>query len=77
MTREDIERVREAIDIVELVGTYVQLRKAGKNFKARCPFHQERTPSFYVFPDTQSFYCFGCGASGDALAFLMRMERLG
>ncbi|MFN3336940.1 MAG: DNA primase, partial [Thermomicrobium sp.] len=76
MGREDVERVREAIDIVELIGNYLPLHKAGKNFKALCPFHQEKTPSFYVFPETQSFYCFGCGASGDALTFLMRIERL-
>lgn len=76
MSREDIDRVREATDIVELIGSTVQLRKAGKNFKALCPFHQEKTPSFYVFPETQSFYCFGCGASGDAITFLMRTEQL-
>ncbi|MDW8060447.1 MAG: DNA primase [Thermomicrobium sp.] len=76
MAREDVERVREATDIVELIGSTLQLRKAGKNYKALCPFHQEKTPSFYVFPETQSFYCFGCGASGDALTFLMRTERL-
>lgn len=77
MARNDIERVREATDIVELIGSRIQLRKAGRNFKALCPFHQEKTPSFYVFPETQSFYCFGCGASGDALTFLMRLEQLG
>jgi DNA primase catalytic core len=76
MGRQDVERVREAIDIVDLIGGYIQLRKAGKNFKALCPFHQEKTPSFYVFPETQSFYCFGCGASGDAISFLMRIEQL-
>ncbi len=76
MTREDVERVREAIDIVELIGGTIQLRKAGKNYKALCPFHQEKTPSFYVFPETQSFYCFGCGASGDAITFLMRTQNL-
>lgn len=76
MGREDVERVREAIDIVELIGNYLPLQKAGKNFKALCPFHQEKTPSFYVFPETQSFYCFGCGASGDAITFLMRTEHL-
>jgi len=76
MAREDVERVREAIDIVELIGDTLQLRKAGKNFKALCPFHQEKTPSFYVFPDTQSFYCFGCGASGDAITFVMRTEQV-
>lgn len=77
MAREDVERVREAIDIVELIGSSIHLQKAGKNFKALCPFHQEKTPSFYVFPDTQSFYCFGCGASGDAITFVMRTEQLG
>lgn len=77
MAREDVERVREAIDIVELIGSTLDLRKAGKNYKALCPFHQEKTPSFYVFPETQSFYCFGCGASGDAITFVMRTEQLG
>jgi len=52
------------------------LRRSGKNFVARCPFHDDRNPSFAVYPETQSFYCFGCHASGDVLSFLMRVEHL-
>jgi DNA primase len=76
MQRDDLERVRDATDLVELVGSYVALRKAGKNYKGLCPFHQEKTPSFIVFPETQTFHCFGCGAGGDAIGFLMRAENL-
>lgn len=76
MQRDDLERVRDATDLVELIGSYVALRKAGKNFKGLCPFHQEKTPSFIVFPETQTFHCFGCGAGGDAIGFLMRVENL-
>lgn len=76
MQRDDLERVRDATDIVELAGAYIALRKAGKNYKGLCPFHQEKTPSFIVFPETQTFHCFGCGAGGDAIGFLMRIENL-
>jgi len=76
MQRDDLERVRDATDIVELISSYVALRKAGKNFKGLCPFHQEKTPSFIVFPETQTFHCFGCGAGGDAIGFVMRAENL-
>ncbi len=76
MQRDDLERVRDATDLVELAGGYVTLRKAGKNYKGLCPFHQEKTPSFIVFPETQTFHCFGCGAGGDAIGFLMRVENL-
>lgn len=71
-----IEDVKSRLDIVELVGERVPLKKAGRNFKGLCPFHQERTPSFIVFPDSQSYHCFGCGAGGDAFTFLMQMENL-
>mgnify|MGYP001178292488 CR=1 FL=1 len=74
--RDDLERVREATDIVELVGNYVALRKTGRHYKGLCPFHQEKTPSFIVFPETQTFHCFGCGVGGDAVSFLMRIEQL-
>ncbi|MCS7273397.1 MAG: DNA primase [Fimbriimonadales bacterium] len=70
------EAIRERIDLVELVSEYVRLERAGKNFKALCPFHTEKTPSFYVSPALNRFHCFGCGASGDAIAFLMRIEGL-
>ncbi len=71
-----IDRVRDATDIVELIGRYVTLKKAGKDFKALCPFHKEKTPSFYVVPDKQIFHCFGCGASGNVFAFLMKYENI-
>ena len=74
--REWIDSVRERADIGELIGSYVTLRRAGSNYTGLCPFHSERTPSFTVFPDTQSFFCFGCEAGGDAFTFVMRSENL-
>jgi len=73
---EIVERVREASDIVEVISGYVPLKKAGKNFKARCPFHQEKTPSFTVSPERQMYHCFGCGAGGNVFSFLMAHQRL-
>ncbi len=64
-------------DIVDLIGSRIQLRKGGKDFQARCPFHDERTPSFTVSRDKQFFHCFGCGAHGTAIGFLMDYDRLG
>ncbi|TRZ50359.1 hypothetical protein D4Q80_00410 [bacterium] len=64
------------VDIVELIGGYIPLKKAGRNFKANCPFHHEKTPSFMVSPDRQIYHCFGCGAGGNAFNFLMQHERL-
>jgi DNA primase len=64
-------------DIVELIGSRVQLRKAGKDYQARCPFHDEKTPSFTVSRDKQFYHCFGCGAHGTAIGFLMEHDRLG
>jgi DNA primase len=72
-----IEKLKERIDIVELIGSYIQLKKAGRNFKGNCPFHQEKTPSFVVSPDRQIWRCFGsCGIGGDAIAFYMKYENL-
>ena len=74
---EALESIRSKLDIVELVSEYVpQMQRAGRNMKARCPFHQERTPSFIVSPERQTFHCFGCGVGGDAFAFLMKIENL-
>lgn len=70
------EAIRDRIDLVELVSEYVRLERAGKNFKGLCPFHTEKTPSFFVSPLLNRFHCFGCGASGDAFAFVMRIEGL-
>ncbi len=73
----DIERVKEAIDLVDVVGRYVSLERAGSNFKACCPFHQEKTPSFVVSPEKQYWHCYGaCGEGGDVFSFLMKMENL-
>ena len=71
-----IEEIKFRNDIESVVSSYVTLKRAGSNFSGSCPFHSEKTPSFVVFPATQSFYCFGCGAGGDAISFVMRAENL-
>lgn len=76
LSREIIEAIKDRSDIVDLIGSYVTLRRAGSNYNGLCPFHSEKTPSFTVFPDTQSFFCFGCEAGGDAFTFIMRSENL-
>ena len=72
-----IEEIRERTDIVQLIGSFLDLRKAGRNFKALCPFHAEKTPSFMVNPEKQIFHCFGCGKGGNAFHFLMEYEGIG
>ena len=71
-----VEEVRARADIVEIVGEVVQLKKSGREFKANCPFHDERTPSFYVIPEKGFYNCFGCGKSGDAFTFVMERQGL-
>ncbi len=73
---EVVERIRQETDIVELVGGYLPLKKVGKYYRGLCPFHPERTPSFYVSPERQSYHCFGCGAGGNAISFIMAYEKL-
>src|SRR5256885_12971101 len=73
---ETIEQVAAANDIVEVIGTYFPLKRAGASFKALCPFHQEQTPSFTVSPQRQTFHCFGCGVGGSAFRFLMDYEHI-
>ena len=71
-----LEDILSRVDIVEVISGYIPLKRAGRNFKANCPFHHEKTPSFMVSPDRQIYHCFGCGESGNAFKFLMRHERL-
>ena len=73
---EIIQQIRERIDIVDLISSYVSLTKAGQNFKGLCPFHSEKSPSFSVNPSSQYFKCFGCQEGGDAFTFLMKQENM-
>ena len=74
--RGDRSTVKDRLDIAEVISGYVKLEKAGASFKARCPFHNEKTGSFFVSPTRQSFYCFGCNAKGDIFTFIENMEGL-
>jgi DNA primase len=73
---EIIEKIQESTDIVEIISSHFPLKRAGRNFKALCPFHQEKTPSFIVSPDKQIFHCFGCNAGGNVFSFLMKYEQI-
>ena len=73
---QTIEQIAAANDIVEVIGSYFPLRRAGGNFKALCPFHQEKTPSFHVNPQRQTFHCFGCGVGGTVFRFVMDYEHV-
>ena len=76
ISEETIQSVTVASDIVDLIGSYFPLKRAGTSFRAVCPFHQEKTPSFHVNPARQSFHCFGCGAGGGVLRFVMDYEHV-
>ena len=71
-----IESLKASVDIVDVIGNYVELKKAGANYKANCPFHGEKTPSFVVSPTKQIYHCFGCGVGGDSIKFVMELEKL-
>ncbi|MEK7066100.1 MAG: DNA primase, partial [Patescibacteria group bacterium] len=71
-----VDKIKERLGIVDVIGSYIKLERAGNSFKARCPFHNEKTPSFFVSPERDSYYCFGCGAKGDILTFVEQFEGL-
>ena len=74
--KEIIDEIRARCPVEDVIGSYVSLKRAGSNVKGLCPFHSEKTPSFTVYPDSQSFYCFGCGAGGDVITFTMKYHNL-
>src|SRR6266581_1970643 len=76
VSQDQLERIREATNIVDLVAEHVRLRKRGRNWIGLCPFHSEKTPSFNVLEERGIFKCFGCGKGGDAFSYVMQMEGL-
>ena len=73
---EVLEKIRSQVDIVDLISDYIPLKKSGSNYMGLCPFHNEKTPSFSVSPTKGIFKCFGCGAGGDHISFIMKKENL-
>ena len=69
-----VEKIKERLSIVDVISSYIQVEQSGKNFKARCPFHNEKTPSFFISPDRGTYYCFGCGEKGDIFSFVEKFE---
>ena len=76
VSKEVIDRIRGSLDIADVIGSYIQVKRAGSSAKALCPFHKEKTPSFHINPARQAFHCFGCGVGGDVFKFVMLYENV-
>lgn len=76
LNKESLERLKQKVDILDFLSSYLEIKRAGAYHKANCPFHDEKTPSFIIQPATSTYHCFGCGAHGDAIAFLMQKQHL-
>jgi len=76
IAKSSIENLKNNLDVVDIISQYLQVKKAGANFKACCPFHGEKTPSFVISPSKQIYHCFGCGVGGDSIKFVMEFEKL-
>ncbi len=76
VSKDTIDQIRQALDIADVIGSYIQLKRTGHTAKALCPFHKEKTPSFHVNPARQAFHCFGCGAGGDVFKFVMLYDHV-
>ncbi len=74
MSQDNVSKIKERLGIKEVIEDYIKLEKAGSNYKGRCPFHNDKTPSFFVSPERESYYCFGCGAKGDIFTFVQEFE---
>lgn len=76
MSSTSVEKIKEKLGIEEVISSYIKLDNAGKNLKGKCPFHNEKTPSFFVSPERGGYYCFGCSAKGDIFTFVQQFEGL-
>ena len=73
---DDVERIKQKLDVADIIGSYIPIKKAGRNFKAVCPFHNEKSPSFVISPERQIWHCFGCNKGGDVFTFIEEYERV-
>ena len=76
ISKDSIENLKNHLDVVDVISQFIEIKKSGANFKACCPFHGEKTPSFVISPTKQIYHCFGCGVGGDAIKFVMEYEKL-